>query len=236
MTHILTAHGRQHYFASAGFAKANAPANVPSIREGCHSLAQINRFTGHCKRPYSVAEHSILVRNIAISLGYNLQIQLLCLMHDFHECITGDVASPIKIELGMAWTAFEHREQHRMLKAYRLDVWWDQAHDVVKQCDLIALATERRDLLPWEPVHHEPWPVIDTPGARVLPWNGVDLYGDIADAGDWQSWKLDLQDAIHDTAVKLRHNVPGLVLGFEAVAHGGDVPANANLLFGAERG
>ena len=35
------------------------------IERIAHSLAQINRFNGHAARPYSVAEHSLLVLDIA---------------------------------------------------------------------------------------------------------------------------------------------------------------------------
>jgi uncharacterized protein len=44
--------------------------------------------------------------------------------------------------------------------AYRKDI---------TACDLIALATERRDLMPYDPQQNSPWPVLDTPGAEVTP-------------------------------------------------------------------
>lgn len=211
MSHILTAHGRQHSFASAG-PQADAPGNVPALREICHSLAQINRFTGHARRPYSVAEHSLLVARIAADLfDADPLLQLLCLMHDAHECVTGDVATPIKYELGLAWHKFEAREQTRLLHAYGLLDAWLSAKAAVKRCDLIALATERRDLLPWEPLHHAPWPVLDTPGQVVRPWGGCDLTAVSPDAIDWNRQKWDLIDALEATALKARHSLPGLV-------------------------
>jgi len=51
MTWMITNTGRDHYLS--GIAQhLNA---APTIEEIAHSLAQINRFTGHCRRPYSVA-------------------------------------------------------------------------------------------------------------------------------------------------------------------------------------
>ena len=48
-----------------------------SIRAIAHSLACINRFTGHALRPYSVAEHSLLVCDIVdqqMHLGVHAQL------------------------------------------------------------------------------------------------------------------------------------------------------------------
>lgn len=104
MTWLLTHTGRQHFLTSPN---AEHPDNVPSLGEIAHSLSQINRFTGHACRPYSVAEHSLLVADIAHSLGADKEAELCALMHDAHECITGDVASPIKQVLGEVWADFE---------------------------------------------------------------------------------------------------------------------------------
>jgi hypothetical protein len=57
------------------------------------SLSQINRFNGHCIRPYSVAEHSLLVCEIAErELGANVFCQLGALMHDAHEAFCSRTA------------------------------------------------------------------------------------------------------------------------------------------------
>jgi hypothetical protein len=59
------------------------------------ALAQVNRFGGHCKFPYSVAVHSVLV-----SLLLPEEWQYEGLMHDITEG-TGlnDVCAPVKSEL-----------------------------------------------------------------------------------------------------------------------------------------
>lgn len=160
MTHILTSAGREHCIIGPGVLRRS---NAPSIQEIAHSLAQINRFTGHASRPYSVAEHSILVATIARHV-YNAspKVELAALMHDAHECITGDVATPIKQFFGDAWDCFEVDQQHLIRTRYGILetalVW----HKLIKKCDLIALATERRDLMPFDATRHAPWPVIDS--------------------------------------------------------------------------
>lgn len=170
---LLTCTGRQHYLAGPS---ATHPDNVPSLSEIAHALAHINRYTGHANRPYSVAEHSLLCVDIARTVfDAGAGGQLAALMHDAHECIVGDVASPIKGVLGQAWADFEAMHEHHLRLHYQLLGLYRQHATMVKQCDLIALATERRDLTPHDPSLHAPWPVIDTPGREFKAWTRVSL-------------------------------------------------------------
>jgi hypothetical protein len=172
LTWLLTSSGREH--ALTGL-RATAAINTPTLREIGHSLAHINRFTGHARRAYSVAEHSILVMEIAARHGASQLACLAALMHDAHECITGDVASPVKVELGDAWHVFESKHQNTLLTSYGLLEISAEHHAIVKHADLVALATERRDLTMFDPKVNTPWPVLDTPGAKILPFVHVDL-------------------------------------------------------------
>lgn len=169
MTWILMAFGREHELRCSGH-----PDNVPSIGEIGHSLAQVNRYTGHTVRPYSVAEHSLLTADIARHYGADPMEELCTLMHDAHECITGDVASPIKEEIGQVWHDFEARHQRDLLSAYRLLEPMRSHHAVVKLYDLTALATERRDLMQFNPAVNRPWPVIDKLPC-ISAWEHVQL-------------------------------------------------------------
>jgi 5'-deoxynucleotidase YfbR-like HD superfamily hydrolase len=56
-----------------------------------HALGNLNRFTGHTRRPYSVAEHCCMVSNFA-----SPEHKLEALMHDASEAYLGDVSSPLK--------------------------------------------------------------------------------------------------------------------------------------------
>jgi len=172
MTWLLTHTGRQHHLTGSS---AVHPDNVPSVGEIAHALSQINRFTGHACRPYSVAEHSLLVADIAHALGTSKLGELCALMHDAHECITGDIASPIKQVLGTTWAEFEAMHENHLRMHYGLTMAYKAHGATIKQCDLIALATERRDLLPFDPLEHDPWPTLDTFGQRVHPWADTTL-------------------------------------------------------------
>ena len=142
--------------------------------------------TGHAARPYSVAEHSLLVCDIVRAKGLNAHAQLLALLHDAHEAYCGDVASPTKTVLGAAWLQFENALAHRVREAFHLR----SAHAAWRKCvhaaDLQALATERRDLMRHDPEKNLHWPIIDTPGAEVLPLQSIDLHSPVRTAMTWR--------------------------------------------------
>lgn len=184
MSWILTCEAREHELTGGA---ATHPDNLPGIREIAHSLAQTNRYTGHASRPYSVAEHSLFVAMQAEVDGYGTDVVLAALMHDAHECITGDASSPLKQALGKTWHQFEWMHQRHLLEKYELLDTFTQHQEAIKRWDLIALATERRDLMPFNPDLHRPWPVIDTPGQVIAPAN-VSLNTTQRVLNTWDTW------------------------------------------------
>lgn len=189
MTWLTTSQGREHHLCAP---QATQPCNVPTLAEIAHSLAHINRFTGHASRAYSVAEHSLLVQSIAKhEFGADAGGQLAALMHDAHECIVGDVASPIKQALGPVWHEFEAMHEQHLRAYYGLSALYAERAAMVKRCDLIALATERRDLMLFDALTSTPWPILDTEGQRVYPSSlhylcSTDILGPSgSNPGDW---------------------------------------------------
>ena len=165
MSHwMLLSDGREHYLSGV-----DALQNTYSLQSIAHHLAIINRFTGATSRPYSVAEHSLLCADIAEACSATLPAQLACLMHDAHEAFVGDASSPVKWALGDAWNAFEHPHAHALRRHFGLQATFAGYRQQIKQIDLVALATERRDLLPFDAAQHRPWPILDTPGCEVHP-------------------------------------------------------------------
>lgn len=162
---MLTANGQDY--------RLNGPmamlGNAPSIADIAHHLAIINRYTGATSRPYSVAEHSLLVERIAESQGASNTARMACLMHDAHEAYTSDLSSPAKECIGTQWMAFEGLHALNVRQHFGLRTSFASHRQLVHACDLIALATERRDLTAFKPDRNDPWPVIDTPGSEVSP-------------------------------------------------------------------
>ena len=185
MSWIVTATGREHELSGSA---ATHPDNVPSLGEIAHSLSQINRFTGHASRPYSVAEHSLLVLGFARYEYASAELQFAALMHDAHEVITGDVASPIKTEVGAAWEAFEWRHQHHMLQQYELLEVYTKHKALIKRWDLMALATERHQLTRFDAQNNRPWPILDTTGAAVHSVAGTNLNAEWRRMNTWETW------------------------------------------------
>ena len=183
MTWLLTSTGREHHL---GACSALRPGNTPQIEEIAHALAQINRYTGHAMRPYSVAEHSLLVCEIVKGMGLDCHAQRAALMNDAHKAFTGDVTTPIKAALGVDWLAFENVHARMLRHAFHMQCAHVAYHQRIKEADLIALATERRDLMRFDPARNLPWPVLDTPGAQVHPLEAVALNSPERTAMSWR--------------------------------------------------
>lgn len=162
-------------------------------------LSQLNRFHGQAQRPYSVAEHSLLVAEIIErELTTDVHARLAGLMHDAHEFVTQDLATPAKQQIGAPWHAFEQFWERQVRQAYALftaSAAWKAA---IKHADLRALATERRDLLicPRE----EQWPVLI--GIEPVEW--VDLMAPERRQHDWEFWRDRFLDEYH--ALDYRRN------------------------------
>lgn len=65
-----------------------------NIIDIAHAISQICRFGGHCKRFYSVAEHSVHCSTIVPP-----QFAMQALMHDATEAYVVDVPRPLKVQL-----------------------------------------------------------------------------------------------------------------------------------------
>jgi uncharacterized protein len=179
---ILLADGTDQYISGLQLLVQN---KAPRIEVIAHSLAQINRFTGHAARPYSVAEHSVLVADILAMQGHNCHVQRLGLMHDAHECMSGDAASPVKWVLNLAWLMFENPLAKLVRQHYHLQTAYTAYRALVKFADLTALATERRDLMPYQPERNLLWEVIDAPGHKVPALETVCLNTPVREAMTW---------------------------------------------------
>lgn len=180
---MIDAAGREHYLSGPGLSD-----NSYDIRVIAHACAQINRFTGHANRPYSVAEHQLLCADIAVALDLPPHAQLAALMHDAHEAYVGDVSSPVKWEVGHAWNSFEKTHSNALRRHFRLHTAFAAFARQIKHIDLTALATERRDLLVFNE-HSAPWSILDAPGHQILPFSDVDLNTRWRQQHDWTEWR-----------------------------------------------
>lgn len=115
-----------------------------------HSLAKINRYTGHTPQPYSAAQHSVFVSRL---LDFDPILAMHGLAHDAHECIIGDISSPLKLAIRALChgadpiASLEARADAVLWPVFGLGAPSDFQKEAIKRADLIALATEYRDLM-----------------------------------------------------------------------------------------
>jgi hypothetical protein len=158
MSWILTRSGRK-------FDLANPAADMVDPTDIAHSLSMQCRFNGHTRHYYSVAQHCYLVSDL-VPAEYRLE----ALLHDATEAYVGDLVRPLKEgmrefyecqNLESLYDQVERRVWIAICQRFDLD---PILPDCVKHADLVALATEKRDLMP---EHPEPWPCLS--GIEPIP-------------------------------------------------------------------
>lgn len=126
-------------------------------RDIAHALAHLCRFTGHCTRYHSVAEHSIGVMHHVPSL-----YRLPALLHDATEAYLGDVSRPLKAVLPDYREIERHFEQ---VIRQRFGLYYSNS-EPIKYADMQMLAIEREVLMP---EGDDEWPCLQgiNPASRL---------------------------------------------------------------------
>ena len=134
-------------------------------RDISHALAHLCRFNGHCREFYSVAQHSCLVADLVPE-----QHKLAALLHDATEAYVGDMVRPLKA-LMHTYQDVEKLIWEQICSCFALEA---DLPDEVHHADLIALATERRDLMPPDPAIWQ-WLVGIEPSDDIIrPWSPLE--------------------------------------------------------------
>lgn len=108
------------------------------IRDIAWSLSMQCRFGGCCRHFYSVAQHSLMVSELVPP-----EFALLGLMHDAHEAYIQDINTGFKKSLGPVFREFDEGWWVAVKRCF--DLPFDRG-GAVHHADMVALATERRDL------------------------------------------------------------------------------------------
>lgn len=159
-----------------------APADI-AIEDIAHGLARVARWNGQTVgvHPFSVAQHSIVVLDIAEALtpGWPRGWRLAALLHDAPEYVVGDLISPFKAALGLDYKAFEIRLLEAIHIRFGLPaVLPDDATSGIKVADRIAAYFEATRLAGFDEIEGRKYfgnpPALPSPLARQLemlgPW------------------------------------------------------------------
>lgn len=106
-------------------------------------LSMICRFNGATKEFYSVAQHSVFVADKVKENGGTKEEIYSALMHDSAEAFISDVPSPFK-KFFPGFKKAETRMERFLANKFKFQFPYGK---IVKEYDLIALATEMRDLM-----------------------------------------------------------------------------------------
>lgn len=110
-----------------------------AIEDIAHGLAYQCRFNGQTRQFYSVAQHSLMVAALVPT-----DLRLAALLHDAAEAYLGDMVKPLKVLLP-EFAVIEDEVTRIIARTFDID-FTDYAP--IKRADLVALATEKRDLMP----------------------------------------------------------------------------------------
>jgi 5'-deoxynucleotidase YfbR-like HD superfamily hydrolase len=127
-----------------------SPLDV-EISDIAHGLARVARWNGQTygDHAFSVAEHSLIVEDIALSLKPDISPdwRLAILLHDAPEYVIGDMISPFKTVIGEAYKAVEHRLQGAIHLRFGLPAEMPQTiKKLCKRADIICAYFEAVEL------------------------------------------------------------------------------------------
>lgn len=127
-----------------------------TIKMISHPLARMYRFLCHSKARWSVAEHSILVRDIGFALLSDPSEKCIAdpylLLHDAHEAFVGDMPAPLKKYLKHYHNFnFKTLEQDADIRI-RFDLGLETSpptwvQELIREADLYALKLERESFM-----------------------------------------------------------------------------------------
>lgn len=127
-----------------------------------HALSNQCRFSGHCKKFYSIAQHSVLVASMC-----SAENMLWGLCHDMSEYALVDLPRPLKRSQG--FEAYLEAEKNFMKLICQVFSLPEDMPVEVKIADDRMLVTEKLSLLgkspkPWSD-NYEPYNI------KIIPWN-----------------------------------------------------------------
>lgn len=146
-------------------------ADEVDIDDIAHHLAMLCRFTGACRRFYSVAEHSVKVSYVATTQLTDKRLVLRALLHDAAEAYCNDIARPVKRNI-LGYDDIEQANQTAIFDRFGLPAADDEADAIIKQADNAMLLAEQRFIM--TPCEHSWRPENVPPAMQALAFDLMD--------------------------------------------------------------
>lgn len=138
----------QVHSGAAVFPLQPAPGDI-NIDDVAHALGMLCRYNGHCRKFYSVAEHSVL-----LSHTVDPEHARWALLHDATEAYVGDMVRPLKQQMPEFRRAEDRLAQ---VIAFKFDLPWPMPPQV-EEHDTRIVVDEREQLLHPSQL---PWPLLE---------------------------------------------------------------------------
>ncbi len=146
-------------------------------------LGALCRYAGATPHHYSVGRHSLLVVSM---LPNDPALHLAGLLHDAHECWTGDVLRPASVRFKMALTDLQHEIDRKLWALAGIDPdpidlrYVQQADDTACKLEMKLLGKSRKEIEAAMPGLKDAWFNLYFQGAPTidaLHW--MMCYGDL---------------------------------------------------------
>ena len=118
---------------------ANPTVSNIRLLDIAHSLSNLCRYNGHCKKFFNVAEHSVLVAQEVLRATGDRMLALCALMHDSPEAYLGDMTGPLK-DMMIVFKILELRFEKVISERFGLEIPFD--HKAIKKADYEVFFTE----------------------------------------------------------------------------------------------
>lgn len=131
------------------------------IKDIAHALSLICRYTGHCERFYSVAEHSVNVSYVVQRYAPSGRPALFlhALLHDAAEAYCNDIARPVKRSIS-GYAEIEGLNFAAICEHFEMGGLFPEEIAIIHQADNAMLLAEMGAIMKTPPVA---WDPIDVP-------------------------------------------------------------------------
>lgn len=143
-----------------------------TLEDIAHALSLMCRGNGQVIHFYSVGQHCINCAKEAEARGWNVRLQLGCLLHDAAEAYMSDLITPIKVHMPQYYE-IEDRFLKAVYEKFGLADLSKDEWDMIMEVDRALLTYDLVELLK-EPMPEEGYQVVRIPDIAFRPFEEVE--------------------------------------------------------------